>query len=84
MCISRYFQHMCNSGGVEHSLSISADAFDVSMGEESLHPPPPQAPHHEETHQDAQQGVGDYFMMMYLTIFLNMKSPSFPIDHHNE
>ena len=77
-------QHLRDGGGAQHPLPVSPDSPDVALGEESLHPPPPQAPHHEETHQDAQQRVGDYFMMMYLTIFLNMKSPSSLIDHHNE
>ena len=60
-----YFQHLRDGGGAQHPLPLSPDSPDVALGEESLHPPPPQAPHHEEAHQDAQQGVGDYLTVIF-------------------
>ena len=51
------FQYMCHSGGVEHSLSISTDASDVSMGEESLHSSSSAVAGDEEAHQVTQPWV---------------------------
>ena len=59
---SYFFQHLRDSRGAQHSLSVSADSPDVSLGQESLHPPAPEATGDEETHQDSQQRVRGYMM----------------------
>ena len=58
--IFTFIQHLRDSRGAQHPLQVSADPPDVSLGQESLHPPAPKATGHEEADQDSQQRARGY------------------------
>ena len=51
---------MRDSGGAERSLPVPADPLDAALGPSGLHPPPPQAPHHEAASQREPEVPSQY------------------------
>ena len=57
---------MRDCGGAKRSLPVPADALYAPMGAAGLHPPPPQATHHEETGEGNSKVPPNIYINLYI------------------